>query len=108
RIKSGHDENLSAEIRNELTVRSLIDFVFDRLRVHVRDQGISHDLVAAAWNPRRNEFEHVSRAQQREDDLTRFIRRVRALQSFLRTDDGSNLLIAYRRASNIVDIDRKS
>jgi glycyl-tRNA synthetase beta chain len=116
RIKSGHDENLSAEIRSaeirdELTavatVASLIDFVFDRLRVHVRDQGIGHDLIAAAWNPRRNEFEPVSPAQQREDDLTRFIRRVRALQNFLRTDDGSNLLVAYRRASNIVDIEER-
>jgi glycyl-tRNA synthetase beta chain len=107
RIKSGHDEDLSAEIRDDLTVASLIDFVFDRLRVHVRDQGISHDLIAAAWNPRRNEFEQVSPAKQREDDLTRFIRRVRALQNFLRTDDGANLLVAYRRASNIVDIEER-
>jgi glycyl-tRNA synthetase beta chain len=107
RIKSGHDEDLSAEIRDNLTVASLIDFLFDRLRVHVREQGISHDLIAAAWNPRRNEFEPVSPDQQREDDLTRFIRRVRALQNLLRTDDGSNLLVAYRRASNIVDIEER-
>ena len=107
RIKSGHDEDLSAEIRDNLTVASLIDFLFDRLRGHVREQGISHDLIAAAWNPRRNEFESVSTAQQREDDLTRFIRRVRALQDLLRTDDGSNLLVAYRRASNIVDIEER-
>jgi glycyl-tRNA synthetase beta chain len=32
---------------------------------------------------------------------------VRALQNFLRTDDGSNLLVAYRRASNIVDIEER-
>ena len=107
RIKSGHDGDVSAELRDDLAVLTLIEFVFDRLRVHVRDQGISHDLIAAAWNPRRNEFEPVSPAQQREDDLTRFLRRVRALQNFLRTDDGSNLLIAYRRASNIVDIEER-
>ena len=104
---SARDEDLSAEIRDNLAVASLIDFLFDRLRVHVREQGISHDLIAAAWNPRRNEFEPVSQAQQREDDLTRFIRRVRALQNLLRTDDGSNLLVAYRRASNIVDIEER-
>jgi glycyl-tRNA synthetase beta chain len=107
RIKSGHDGDVSAELRDNLAVLTLIEFVFDRLRVHVRDQGIGHDLIAAAWNPRRNEFEPVSPAQQREDDLTRFIRRVRALQNFLRTDDGSNLLVAYRRASNIVDIEER-
>ena len=111
RIKSGHDENSAVEIRDQLevvrTVGSLIDFVFDRLRVHVRDEGISHDLIAAAWHPRRNEFEPVSPDLQREDDLTRFIRRVRAVQAFLGTDDGANLLVAYRRASNIVDIEER-
>jgi glycyl-tRNA synthetase beta chain len=86
---------------------SLIEFVFERLRVHVRDQGISHGLIAAAWNPRRNEFEQVSLDKQREDDLTRFIRRVRALQNFIRSEDGANLLVAYRRASNIVDIEER-
>ncbi len=30
------------------------------------------------------------------------VNRVRALQDFLATDDGENLLIAYRRAANIV------
>ena len=35
------------------------------------------------------------------------MRRVRALQDFLRTDDGTNLLVAYRRASNIVTIEEK-
>ena len=107
RIKSGPDADVSVELRVNLEVHTLIEFVFDRLRVHVRDQGISHDLIAAALNPRRNEFEPVSLDKQREDDLTRFIRRVRALQNFLSTEDGSNLLVAYRRASNIVDIEER-
>ena len=64
-------------------------------------------MIAAAWNPRRHEFEQVSQDQQREDDLTRFIRRVRALQNFIRSEDGANLLVAYRRASNIVDIEER-
>ena len=107
RIKSGHDGGLSAELRDDLAILGLIEFVFERLRVHVRDQGISHDLITAARNPRRNEFEPVSLDQQREDDLTRFIRRVRALQNFIRSDDGANLLVAYRRTSNIVDIEER-
>ncbi|HTH29479.1 MAG TPA: DALR anticodon-binding domain-containing protein, partial [Sphingobium sp.] len=37
-----------------------------------------------------------------EDDLVRLLARVKALQSFVATDDGANLLIAYRRAANIL------
>jgi glycyl-tRNA synthetase beta chain len=33
--------------------------------------------------------------------------RVRALRTFLTTDDGTNLLVAYRRASNIVAIEER-
>jgi len=32
---------------------------------------------------------------------------VAAIEAFLNTDDGANLLIAYRRASNIVQIEEK-
>src|SRR5204862_6691472 len=88
RIKSGHDGGVSAELRDDLAVLTLIEFVFDRLRVHVRDQGISHDLIGAAWERRRNDFEPVSPAQQREDDLTSLIRRVGALHTFLRNSQG--------------------
>jgi len=35
------------------------------------------------------------------------VNRVRALQDFLATDDGANLLTAYRRAANIVAIEEK-
>ena len=37
-----------------------------------------------------------------EDDLVRLVRRVEALQAFLKTDDGANLLTGYRRAANIL------
>jgi glycyl-tRNA synthetase beta chain len=40
-----------------------------------------------------------------EDDLVRLRRRVDALGSFLQSEDGANLLIAYRRAANIVRIE---
>jgi glycyl-tRNA synthetase beta chain len=42
-----------------------------------------------------------------EDDLVRLLARVAALDEFLRTEDGANLLVAYRRASNIVRIEEK-
>jgi len=88
-------------------VEPLIDFFFDRLRVHVRDQGVGPDLIKASRTPGRIEAGAPYRGNVHEDDLTRFMGRVRALQEFLGNDDGANLLTAYRRASNIVAIEEK-
>jgi glycyl-tRNA synthetase beta chain len=75
----------------------LLDFIAERLRVHLREQEIGHDLIAAVFN----------RAGEREDDLVRLLARVAALRAFLASDDGANLLIAFRRASNIVAIEER-
>jgi glycyl-tRNA synthetase beta chain len=75
----------------------LVSFVADRLKVHLREQGVRHDLIAAAF----------SQADRREDDLVRLLERVRAISAFLRTEDGASLLTAYRRASNIVSIEER-
>jgi glycyl-tRNA synthetase beta chain len=71
----------------------LLEFFADRLKVVLRDQGVRHDLVTAVF------------ALGTEDDLVRLLARVEALGAFLKTEDGANLLIAYRRASNIVRIE---
>jgi len=76
-------------------IDGLLDFFAERLKVALRDQGVRHDLVAAVF------------AAGREDDLVRLLARVRALESFLASDDGANLLVAYRRAANIVRIESK-
>ncbi|MGO8917736.1 MAG: glycine--tRNA ligase subunit beta, partial [Stellaceae bacterium] len=73
----------------------LLVFFADRLKVHLREQGVRHDLVAAVF------------ALGGEDDLVRLLARVAALDAFLRTDDGANLLVAYSRAANIVRIEEK-
>jgi glycyl-tRNA synthetase beta chain len=75
----------------------LLDFIAERLRVHLRDQGIAHDLIAAVFE----------QAGKREDDLVRLLARVAALRAFLTSEDGANLLIAYRRAANIVGIEER-
>jgi glycyl-tRNA synthetase beta chain len=75
----------------------LLDFVAERLRVHLREQGIGHDLIAAVFG----------RAGEREDDLVRLLARVEALRAFLASEDGANLLVAFRRASNIVAIEER-
>jgi glycyl-tRNA synthetase beta chain len=75
--------------------RDLLAFFADRLKVALRDKGVRHDLIGAVF------------ALGDEDDLVRLLARVDALRSFLGTDDGSNLLVAYRRAANIVSIEEK-
>ena len=73
----------------------LLAFLADRLKVVLRDQGVRHDLITAVL------------ARGGEDDLVRLLARVEALKSFLDSDDGANLLVAYRRAANIVRIEEK-
>src|SRR3546814_1318192 len=73
----------------------LLDFFAERLKVVLRDQGVRRDLIAAVM------------ARGGEDDLVRLLARVEALGSFLASDDGANLLTAYRRAANIVRIEEK-
>jgi glycyl-tRNA synthetase beta chain len=75
--------------------QELTAFLADRLKVHLRERGVRHDVVAAAF------------AVGGEDDLVRLIARAEALQAFLDSEDGRNLLTAYRRASSIVGIEEK-
>ncbi|EKV29197.1 Glycyl-tRNA synthetase beta chain [Caenispirillum salinarum AK4] len=76
-------------------VSDFLDFFADRLKVHLREQGVRHDLVTAVF------------ALGGEDDLVRLLARVDALSGFLETEDGANLLVAYRRSSNILRIEEK-
>jgi glycyl-tRNA synthetase beta chain len=73
----------------------LLPFFADRLKVALRDKGVRHDLIDAVF------------ALEGQDDLVLVVRRVEALQAFLKSDDGTNLLAGYRRAVNIVKIEEK-
>jgi len=77
------------------TVADLLSFFADRLAVAWKEQGIRHDLINAVF------------ALGGQDDLVLLRKRVEALASFVASDDGSNLLVAYRRAANIVRIEEK-
>lgn len=72
----------------------LLDFFADRLKVHLRDRGLRHDLVAAVF-------------AKGDDDLLRVVRRSEAVQALVQGADGANLLAAYRRAANILRIEEK-
>jgi glycyl-tRNA synthetase beta chain len=90
----------------QVLVAELLAFIADRLKVHLRDQGVRHDLIAAAFA--QVGVAGIAHTGAYEDDLVRLLARVSALEAFLRSDDGNGLLTAYRRAANIVRIeDRK-
>lgn len=91
---SAYPVALSAKV--DEAADDLLSFFADRLKVYLKEKGIRHDLIQAVFNMTR-----------REDDIVRLLARVKALQAFLETDDGANLLIAYRRAANIVRIEEK-
>jgi glycyl-tRNA synthetase beta chain len=73
-----------------------VDFFNDRLKDQLREQGARHDLVDAVLNLRGSEASIVS-----------IVRRVEALEKFLDTEDGKNLLAGYKRAINIIRIEEK-
>jgi glycyl-tRNA synthetase beta chain len=75
--------------------RDLLEFFADRLKVALREKGVRHDLVAAVFALKLADGRH-------EDDLVRLLARVDALQAFLDSEAGKNLLTAYGRAANIV------
>ncbi|HEV2560643.1 MAG TPA: glycine--tRNA ligase subunit beta [Rhizomicrobium sp.] len=85
--KDGADQ----KIANEILV-----FMADRLKVALKEKGTRHDLIDAIFT------------LGGEDDLVRLVARVEALPSFLKSDDGANLLVGYRRAANILRIEEKN
>lgn len=68
----------------------LIGFFHDRLKVSLRDQGIRHDVIDACLGG------------ANDDVLDLLVKRARALQSFLNTPDGENLIQGYKRSANIL------
>lgn len=73
----------------------LLTFFADRLKVALKEKGVRHDLIDAVFG-----LGH-------EDDLVRLVARVEALQAFVKSDDGANLLAGYKRAANILKAEEK-
>lgn len=69
---------------------NILDFLGDRLKVQQREAGVRHDLIDAVF------------ALGDEDDLVRLLARVKALQAFVGSKDGADLLTGYKRAANIL------
>ena len=87
---AGQIKDSAAAHRLDRAALELIDFFADRLKVQQREAGVRHDLIDAVF------------ALGEEDDLVRLLARVGALQEFVETKEGLDLLTAYKRAANIL------
>ncbi|HET7282512.1 MAG TPA: glycine--tRNA ligase subunit beta, partial [Sphingomicrobium sp.] len=88
--RAGQAADSATAHRLDRTADELLDFFADRLKVQQREAGVRHDLVDAVF------------ALGGEDDLVRLLSRVNALQEFVETEEGADLLTAYKRAANIL------
>jgi glycyl-tRNA synthetase beta chain len=72
-----------------------LDFLVERLRVQLRAEGASHDVLQAVF------------ANSVADDLVALLARTDAVSGFLASEAGRDLLAGYRRAANILRIEEK-
>lgn len=86
---------LGKKTKPEDVINELLVFFEDRLKASLKAENARHDLITAVFSG------------GNEDDLLRAVRRVSELDKFLGSEDGSNLLAAYKRAVNIVAIEEK-
>jgi glycyl-tRNA synthetase beta chain len=91
---------LAAMAPDNATVQVVFDFVIERLVVQLRAEGARYDILNAVFGGK-------SLVSGRDDDLVDLLARTDAITDLLRTQDGANLLIAYRRAANIVRIEER-
>ena len=73
----------------------LQQFLIGRLKVILQAEGKRHDVVDACFNA------------SAQDDIGLFCIRAEALNDFLSTEDGKNLLAGTKRAANILRIEEK-
>ena len=90
RKSESKETNLRFRIFAGEVYRDYLTFLIDRLKVQQREAGVRHDLIDAVFS------------LGGEDDLIRLLARVKALQAYITTAEGANLLAAYKRAANIL------
>ena len=78
----------------EANIDDLLAFFADRLKVHLKDEGLRHDVIDAVF-------------ALGDDDLVRVTHKARALQAFLTSEDGAALVAGYKRAANILKAEEK-
>ncbi|AWB49027.1 glycine--tRNA ligase subunit beta [Gemmobacter aquarius] len=90
-VVASNEDDLIQRVRLiERMPSDLLAFFHDRLKVFLKDQGIRHDVIDACL------------AMPGNDDLTLLVKRAQALQGFMASADGPDLLQGFKRANNIL------
>jgi len=76
----------------------LLSFFHDRLKVYYRDKKHRHDHIDAVLTKINDQI---------QDDFVLVDNRLHALETFITSDDGSNLVAGYKRAANILKAEAK-
>ncbi len=126
-IKLSHEIEIIARRHSPTFLHnSLISFILDRLKAHLREEGVAHDHIDAVFAlsvptsggkgdrplagqaaPGQASAQQTAVSDNKLDDLVDITNRVKALGVFLSTDDGANLLAGYKRAANILKAEAK-
>ncbi len=97
---NGFDQDIKdqdkSKIDNAAIIDDILNFFGERLKTHLKGEGVKHDHVAA-----------VFATGGGDDDLCRLLARVNALSDFIENDDGANLLVGYKRGNNILRAEEK-
>ncbi|KEG19900.1 glycine--tRNA ligase subunit beta [Bartonella bacilliformis] len=72
----------------------LLSFLHERLKIHLKDEGVRHDIIEAVLT-------------KNADDFSLIVHRIEVLTSFINTNNGNNLLVAIKRAVNILENESK-
>ena len=91
---------LAATGTDAVTTQAVFDFFVERLTVQLRADGARYDVLNAVFGAK-------SLDSTRDDDLVALLNRSDAVATLLGTNDGANLLTAYRRAANILRIEER-
>lgn len=85
---------IQASKTGETGTEEIFEFFIERMKHLLKAKDIRHDYVAAVLDGK-------------TDNLLTIYSKALAFSSFLQTDNGKNLLEAYRRAANILSIEEK-
>ncbi|MFY7759843.1 glycine--tRNA ligase subunit beta [Aquidulcibacter sp.] len=97
--RRGYDKVLNADAviaphQYSIVALEVRDFILERLRVSLRDEGFAPDVLEAAF-------------AIPDDDIVRIAARVTALAKVLKTEDGANLVAGLKRGANILRAEEK-
>ena len=92
------ENNLRLPLNSLNVTPDLLGFFHDRLSVYLKDKNHQYDHINAVL---------LRPDGSREDDLVLIVKKLEALEAFLKTQDGTNLSAAYKRATNILKAEQK-